>query len=469
MHLKTGEIFKRIFGFSLASWVSAAINFFVLPISTRLFPTAELAKINLFYSVITILLSLVCFGLDQGYVRYFSEYSEEEDKKSLFSICLYLGSILLVIGTIVAIPFQKNIANWIVGDNDFPILLPLFFCLFNQLIYRYMSLYYRMRNSVLQYTIVAVMSSAVVKLSYLLGCIISPTGKIAIYIMMITSIAFSFVSFVLLRKKVKKESDFSKYVNKEFLKYCIPLIPVTFIIQINTYMPQYAIRYAGDFDEVGIFSTAVTLASILTLIQSGINVFWSPYVFENHSNGKIVIGKLQNIITLVMIGCGMVIIALKDVLVLILGNDYRGAILYMSLLIVGPVFATLGELTGVGMLLNKKGYLNLVITGIALMINVICAFLMTSKWGAIGAAMSSAIVASILFGLKTYFGQREYKSIGCFKSTLLYIILFLFVVVLNTVEQNPFSYVSVINWSLILLIGIILLKNAKSMMHNTEK
>lgn len=465
MKIEYKKIIKSVLGFSLASWVSAIINFFILPISTRLFLTDELAKINLFYSIITILLSLVCFGFDQGYVRFCSEYKTEEDKNKLFTLCGLAGIAITVILLLLALPFEKRIAIWITGDDSFLVIIPLFFCLLNQLIYRYLSLYYRMRSSLISYTIVAVMSSSVVKVSYLIGSLINPTGETAIIIMMVTSILFLIVSVFVLKNKTALAKP-RQYINNEFLKYSIPLIPVTFVVQINMYLPQYAIRSFCNFSELGVFSIAVTLASILTLIQSGINVFWSPYVFENHNKRQQEIWIVLDIICAIMVVCGIGIISFKDVIVLILGNDYRGAIKYMPLLVTVPVCATIGELTGVGTLLNKKGYLNLILTTVVLVVNLGLAFSFAYMFGAIGAAASSASCAVLLLLLKTYFGQKEYRSIKNYTRIVIYFALFIIVVVLNTIYQNVISFVGIVDIVCLLFVMLNAVKMIIESRHN---
>ncbi len=454
MKKRSQNVLFSIIGFSLASWISAALNFIVLPISTRVFNTTELAKVNLFYSVVTIVMNFTCFGLDQGYVRFFSEYKSEKEKKGLFSVCLYGSSVVLLILIILAIPFSHNLSYWITGvETNNLIIIELAICLLTQLVYRYICLYYRLQNTVISYTVFAVLSSAIIKISYLISASFNATGEAAIFVMSITSLLFLIIVTIPLRSKITWVLDYKHYINRDVFKYCIPLIPVTFLIQINTYIPQYAIRYFGNFSELGVFSTAVTLSSILTLIQSGINVVWSPYVFANHDKDLNNIWKLQRIISLIVVACGIGLMLFKDLIVLILGNNYRGAVRYLPLLIVAPVLSTISETTGVGTLLEKKGYINLLISLVGIVVNCVAAVLFTKFLGAIGAAMSSAITAFAVFLLKTILGQKYFKSVENIFSFTIIISMLVITSVIFTVDNGVLPLSGVLGSFFLLYIG----------------
>lgn len=445
----------NIVGFSMASWISAALNFFVLPISTRTFATDELAKVNLFYSVVIVLMNLVCFGLDQGYVRFYSEQETEDKRKGLLTVCMAGSMLVTLVIVAVAIPMGRSISVWITGSEAYTFMVwALAICLLNQLIFRYLCLYYRMKNTAVPYTIYTVLSSAIIKISYLLATAINPTGEMAITVMAVTSFLFTLIAVAALRNKVTSKPHFKEQMNKDLLLYCLPLIPVTFVVQINSYIPQYAIRFFGDFAELGVFTTAVTLSSILTIIQSGINTVWSPFVFANHEKKQTEIGMLQKIISLLVIGCGIGLIVFKDLIVLILGESYRGAVRYLPFLVISPIFTTLGETTGVGTLLKKKGYINLVVSLAAIVCNVVLAVILTYKFGAMGAALSSAITALILFALKTIYGQKNYRSVDSYATLIGYIVLLIVVAVINTLQPNVFSLAGIIGVTAIAVIGI---------------
>lgn len=452
------DFLANIVGFSMASWISAALNFFVLPISTRTFAPDELAKVNLFYSVVIVLMNFVCFGLDQGYVRFFSERETEDKRKGLLSVCMGGSMLIMLLIVAVCIPLGKTISLWITGNEDYTFIVwALAICLLNQLVFRYLCLYFRMKDTAIPYTIYTILSSAIIKISYLLAATMNPTGEMAITVMAAISFLFTLIAVMALRNKVTLKVNIKQELNKELLLYCLPLIPVTFVVQINSYIPQYAIRFFGNFAELGVFTTAVTLSSILTIIQSGITTVWSPFVFANHEKKQLEIGMLQKIISLLVIGCGIGLIVFKDLIVLILGKEYGNAVRYLPFLVISPIFTTLGETTGVGTLLKKKGYINLVVSLIAIVVNVVLATLFTFVLGTIGAALSSAITALILFVLKTVYGQKNYKSVSSYTTLAGYVALLLIVAVMNTLQPNVFSVAGIVGVAAIAIIGVDLL------------
>lgn len=449
----------NIVGFSAASWISAVLSFVVLPISTRIFLPEDLAKINLFYSILTMVMSLACLGLDQGYIRFYNERETETDKKKLLSACLMTGIIVLVIIMVCAIPISKYIRILIYGENQNMVIIPLFFCVLNMLSYRYISLLYRMENNILSYTIVAVVSSTMIKMSYLLAAFYRANYITAIYLMTLISIIFFIILMVICRSQISIKTKIKSVLDKSILMFSLPLLPLGFMTQLNNYMPQFAIRSQGLFNELGVFSSAVTLAAIITLLQSGLNIFWSPYIFKNYQLKEKEIKKMQKVITFVMISFAILILMFKDILVLILGPNYKNSIIYIPFLLLSPVCYTIAETTGIGILIEKKSYLNVIAYGICILINIILSFGFANIFGTIGASIAAGLTALILLLLRTIFGQKYYHSIQNNKIFILQILVLCITSTLNIVIIDKKVLSFLLNIALIFILFLVSFAN----------
>jgi O-antigen/teichoic acid export membrane protein len=459
--IKKNNLVKIILGFSLASWISALINFGILPISTRYFEPDELAKINLFLMVFTIALPLVSLGLDQGFMRFFHEKKTEEEKKDLFSDCLFIGIFFLIVFSLFALPFQDKISKWLFDEVNSLVILYLFLCTLNILVLRYVSLLHRMNNAVFLFTITSISSVPLLKVSYLLAAVYDAQYYTAILVMAYTSLFTLIITFIVNRGKTNFKVPLRRNLTSNLLKFSVPLMPISVITLLNNYIPMFLLRTLDELHQLGIYSTAVTLAGIITLLQSGLNTFFAPYVYKNYKEDGALkkIRKMHKIVVLAMVGFAILIITFQDVIVLLLGKEYRIAVYFLPYLLVSPVCYTIAETTGIGIALNKKSHINLLIYIISMITNVIACYILIPLFSVTGAAISTAVASIIMLTLKTIFGQKYYKSLERYQFVLVGMIVLLLVAISNTIF--PINIFIKICINLLALLGLCLLFNMK--------
>lgn len=451
MILQQNKIIRIILGFSAASWISALINFIILPVSTRSFEPDQLARINLFYTVSTLITALSYWGFDQGYVRFYNEKSELNDRKDLLSACLKISGLFLISTSILLLPFYEKISIWISGKNEIFIILCLIVCSLSGMVMRYISLLYRMENAVILFTVVSVCSSSAVKLSYLISALVDKQYMSAIIIMTITSSVNLLVFLVLNKKTINFKVSLRKNLTPSLVKFSLPLMPITIMALLSNNISLFILRSLDGLTQVGLFTTAVNLAAIITLLQSGLNIFWSPYVYKNYKKKTHSIKQMHEIIVFLMVSFAIIITLLQPIIVLILGNSYREITSYLPLLLVSPVCYTIAETTGIGIALKKKSFNNLIIYSVSLITNIILCYIFIPLFSAKGAAIASAFAAILMLTLKTILGQRYYKSMKTYKFVV-YAMSILIVSIFMSISTEIFMLNILVNLALLIIL-----------------
>ncbi|WP_161601405.1 lipopolysaccharide biosynthesis protein [Paenibacillus luteus] len=460
--IKKQGLLKIILGFSAASWISAALNFISLPISTRLFDPSQLASINLFYAIFTLIAWFACLGLDQGYIRFFNENETENDRKNLLSVCMAMSILALIAITLIAIPFRGNISFWILNkEGNENLIYFLFICALNAVVIRYLSMLHRMKNNVFLYTITVICSSSVIKLSYLVAALYDAHHLTAILIMFLVSLFCLIITLVGNKKNLNFKISIRKNLSKKVFLYSIPFMPISVMSLLNNDLPQYLLRSLDDISNLGIYTTAVTLAGIITLLQSGLGVFWGPYVYKNYKNKAEKIKKMHELIVFAMVFSAVLIISFQDIIVLLLGEKYRVMTAFFPFLLISPVCYTIAETTGVGIAIEKKSNINLAIYSFSVVSNIIACYIFIPLYSLEGAAMSSASAAIIMLIFKTLFGQKYYKSIDKYRYTIIGMFALVAVSSINVLFKNDiwiciiFNLVSLIGLSMVFKINLI--------------
>lgn len=405
---------EKLFGFSLSSYVCALITFIASFINTRIYDTATMGKINLFFTAQTFVLYFAYFGMDQSYCRYYYENEDEKSKAHLYDICLSVSLYVSLVLIIVILLGWRFTSSYITGDFSVIVAISLAVSVAAQVIWRYLSLKERMQQHIILYTILMVLNSVTNKLSYTSVSWISKDINIITLSIAASSLVVTLIYYAVKHTKssllpislIKKDE-----IAHRALKFGIPLMPVSLISWLNSSVPTLLLRRLSTYENVGIYSNTVVLVSIISIIQSGFNTFWVPYYYENYKDGQLKIMKVHNVICYVMVAFAIMLIIVKPVIFFILGKDYRLGSVAFAFLLVSPVCYTIGETTGIGIGISEKSYLNSLVYFIGAGATFVISSVLIPNYGIMGAGIAVAISAVLTLTTKTVIGERYYRTV----------------------------------------------------------
>jgi O-antigen/teichoic acid export membrane protein len=209
--------------------------------------------------------------------------------------------------------------------------------------------------------------------------------------------------------------DYDRLFTKDMFKYAIPLIPVSVLMWANTSVPQLVMQKTMDYHSIGIFTSAVALANIVLIIQSGFNIFWLPYTYENYKTQTGQFFKVHRYLLCVLTICSLFLVLSQDLVFLILGEKYREAKCFFPFLILTPVCYIIAETTGMGIDISKKTYFNIVVFGCSVFVNILFCLILKNIWGVPGIAIAVALAGITSMCVKTYIGQKYYKAVDNYR------------------------------------------------------
>lgn len=407
------KIIKDFLRIGSGTLISMFIGLLTTPIITRLVVPSEYGQYSLFLTYSNIAVMILCLGLDQGLVRYFYEKKTLTYKRELvqtttkypiiFTVFLGLISFLLFSSDVINLPF----------DEEFAVLL--FIHVLIQIIYRFSLVVIRLEHQSKLYSTLNVANKLfyvifVFVFIYLLG-----RYSVSLILAAIISSLITLVISIVMEKKIWKPSlsgkDEVNIPTKEILQYSFPFIFTMGLTTLFNANDKLFLDYFSTYEAIGVFSAATSISAIINIIQSTFNTLWAPVALDNYANNpddKSLYFKGNQLITVVMFFVGLTVILFKDVFVLLLGEQYRSASYVLPMLLFGPIMNTISETTVLGLIFKKKSNVQLVISGITYIIDVILNVIFIPRFGAIGAAISTGLSYIIFFTLRTLFANRYY-------------------------------------------------------------
>ena len=417
---------KGLFGFSMSTWINCIIEFVSTPIVALFFAPEEFGKISMYLTYVDLFLGFSYLGLDQAFTRFYNEPTGKNDKKSLLTVCMSGAMISCTVITAIIFIMGRRVSFAVLDRVNYLIPLCVSIGVFSQCVLRFFRLTSRMQKNAKMYTIQSVVVTWIKKISFIFVAFASPTALPAIVAISLCSIVATVIFFFLrLPTDFSFKCDYSKNAVFPILKYSTPLIFVEIILMLNNKISALVLNECASKEMVGIYSFAVHIAAIISIIQQGFNAYWTPFVYENYKTDQRRIEQVHHIITFVMTCFGLAIIMFQYPIYLILSNgEYDTGRSIFALLLVAPICYTVSETLGLGIHLSKKTYWHIFISAINIILNVILCMLLIPRIGLLGAALSSAIAAVCNMILKTVIGERYYKCTSSYWRMIVSLILF---------------------------------------------
>lgn len=409
------KLLKKFLSFSYGSWIGLILGLFSTMITTRILSPEDLGKGSMYTLALNICIIITIFGTDQSFVRFFYE-EKKENRGGLLYNCLKIPILATITVSALIIVFHKKITIFLFGDTSLIITMLLIIGVIGQLIYRYARLVIRMQQKGNLYSILEILQKLFnLVILVLLFTLTGASYKIVIYSTLATTIILSIIAVILgkefwnMRNFFKKNLTHSK---SEIIKFGSPFVLTIFITWLFQAFDKIALRIWGDFEELGLYSAAFSIVALVIVLQNTFSTFWTPVSyekFENNPNEKEFFEMITQIVSFAMFCVAIISIAGKDIIVLLLGSNFKEATTIMPFLVFMPLLYTLSETTVIGINFFKKTKWHILIAGISCIVNIVGNWLLVPDYGAIGASISTAIAYLIFFSLRTYISLRFFK------------------------------------------------------------
>ena len=410
---KKTNVLASFLEFFYGNFVVLLLGFISLPLLTRLLPTEEYGRTSMFLSAVNVIYIFAILGLDQSYIRYY--YSDNVDERRLFKQCLKMPVILIVILAAVYFAFS-HFFNMVLFERDgLDVTLLVIAYTVTSVFERFLFLNIRMKQKGRLYSNLNILTKVlniafIVLFVYLLG----DDFRVGLYEMTLPLVIITVMLLIAfaIRGRGYEEKPHT-LTERELLRYGIPFVPMLLMEWLLSSMDKWSIRFLNDFSETGIYSSAMQIMTILLTLKITYVAFWSPIAMQKyeHEDEAVVKPFFADMFQKVQFLCMLAafgITAFRNIIVLILGNDYRGAVKIIPFLSLMPVLSILFEMTGQGIKFTKKPIYFNYASFVAIICNLAGNLFLVPRLHGVGAAIATAFTYMVYFAIGTYFAYKCY-------------------------------------------------------------
>lgn len=449
------KLIKNVGLMTISNFGSKILNILLVPLYTSILTTSEYGTYDIYATMASLALPIITCNIADAVFRF--SMDDTKDKSSVFTIgmviCIRASVIFSVITVLI---FKMGLFLDVIA---YPFILIGYFIL--HMLYEFMIRFMRGLERVRDIAIGGIINTICLlgfSLLFLLKLRMGLQGYFyAIFIAYLIPILFYSIEtkiwcyFVLPRNKV---------LEHEMKTYSFPLIFDSIAWWINNASDRYIITWICGISVNGIYSVAYKVPSLINLIQNIFNQAWMISAIDEYKKGNTAFfKKIYSLYNFMLVFSGSIIICFdKFIAKILFAKGFYVAWKYAPFLIIAVVFGGLSSFTEGIFAASKDTKILARSTMIGAVINVFLNLILIYKYGAIGAAIATAVSYFVVWGMRVLSLKEIDFSIVKARDIFGYILVSIQAILLCYAQTSPIALSAIT-----ILIGLLFIKEFKEL------
>lgn len=409
------SLLKETFIYTATDMLGKAMSFILLPIVSYYMPPADLGIATNF----TVLAQLVILLAGMAVVNSLPYFFYEQDKKENYQLVtnlLLLCSILCIILTLVVMVSYKLVYSYLLLNFQIQ-LLSIFFVLGN-LITQTSLVLLRLENKSKHFAYLQVVQIVLHALIVVLFVIVFKGGGIGkIYAEVLVFSLMGLIHLFILNRKGYLKGHFEMKWVRKLLKFGVPLLPHSVSFWLKGGMDKVFITTYCGLQFNGLYSMALSISSIFTLLVNSFFSAYTPYLQKMLSQtpeAELMGVKRKVVKQTYMISVLFVIVALLAlaascfIFEFMIDEKYMPALDYMPLIIFANYVYLLYFFTIQYIYKVKRTLVMGIITFTGSLIQMLLSYVLIRQYGVMG-AVYSFLIGNVLISIGiSLYSQKVY-------------------------------------------------------------
>lgn len=424
------KLAKNTLIYALGDIIPKLLNLITFPILTHHLSPGEYGISNYVSSIELLLTILTFLGLKTYYLVYYFKVGDEIEQKKLLGnltiivlfFNLILSGALMVVG--------GNIFKFIGSDIEFYPYIALgvlsnFFSIFSTL----PSALYRVRENPMPLTVLNVVRGLLIMIATIVLIPSHPTSVMVLDIKLFVNFVFAIFFFYITCRNAIFKLNIQQL--KHAFAFSLPLVPGDIAYYFSTMSDRVLIEKYLSVSELGLYSTAATLAGMLNIFSYGAYRAIEPYFFKTYGqqNFNESFRRIRDVLLLfVMFGALGLSLFSQLFMQLMTSESYHSSYLYVPPLALGVVFSALSLMYATVMTAQAKTKLYGAICVLCACVSVGLNVLLLKYLGLWAAVIVNVLVYFVNYSFCRYFADLKIKSLYCVIPFTLYAVICIFFV-----------------------------------------
>lgn len=400
--------------YAVGDLLTKGIGFFAILFYTHFLSQSDIGTYGYILVLIGFVNTFLILGADNAYARYFFEFKNHHERQLLTTTLFLWFSIWFITAIILPVLYSKEISNLLLKTDSYSFAFMVAFLslplkLFSSMSNQALRNEFKTKQFVMYnfFTAFITVGSAFLLLNY------TSYGVSSIFIgMMIGDIVILPFRFYAIRELLIAEVDFS--IIKKILVFGVPFVPASVAYWIFSSADRIMLEHMIGLENVGIYTVAVSLSVVMSLVAGAIGQAWSPHAIkayeENPQDAKILYIRFFNVliaVALFIILCASLVG--KELIELFFPPNYMNVFYPLLFLLIGIGFQITTQVTAIGISIAKKTIYFVYITFVVAIVNIGLNYLLIPYFQETGASIATAIAYMLLTFIYAFISQNIFK------------------------------------------------------------
>ena len=426
------RFFKDFMIYGLASVIGKIAAVLLIPVYTSILTKEEYGAIALLTSCKGIIDIISNLNIHSGIARDY--YEEGIDRKRLVSTG-FISILSLAFSILVFLLLTyKFWTGTVLGLNEkYYLAFVVMLCTIpSGSLQSYFAILTRYKKKPILYSIGTLLHLIIQVGISILGIVVLRKGIVSVFIATLAAELFSIFFYAYINREYIS-CQFDKSYLKKALLFSIPTLPAILAGWIDNSFGQIFIGKYISMENLGVYSLALQLSSVFSLVGIALNNVWSPYVYENYKKESFQLGikKIFSLFALLLIFISCTLSLFSNEFILLLSNrDYIEASKYVPILCVPMSFYLLFPFASSGISISRDTKYISISYMIGSTLNLIVLFMLIEFLGIyailLGLVMSRVVTYMMLYNVSEK--KIKYQLPNYLLLSLLFVVLLCYMI-----------------------------------------
>ena len=419
---RTKYLAKNTLLFTISSFGSKLISFFLVPLYTNVLTKAEYGTADLISTTVSLLLFVFSINISSGILRYAIDSDEYHGSYLKYGLNIFLLGFCLL--CICLIPVTNTGIIGLDNSHYSYIILLYFFLGLSELL----SNYFRARDKVWLITVAGISTTLVTVVGNIVLLLVVQMGFTGYMLSLIMGQAVSCVIFIAFgQPQILHQPKLSSLQKKEIVLYSLPLIFNGVAWWVNQSLDKYFITNMLTVDDNGIYAVAGKLPTILSTCLAIFIQAWNLSAIKEYDSDDSTefYTNAYRVLRFCLCLCASVLIIVSvPVAKILFAKEFFIAWKYSLLLLLAGVFSGMSSFLGSVFSAAKKSNIFAYSTVAAAVVNIGLNFVLIPRYGIQGATMATAVSFFVIWIIRYICVQRIRRmKVGVMVEIVLYVLL----------------------------------------------
>lgn len=281
------KIFNNSLMYSLGTVASKAVGFFLVPLYTHFMSTESYGIATTIITFVSTFGIVVMLSLRAAMIRFYNEYSKEEQATFVGTIVSTVLINALVICSLLCVVNRLYMPFLFKGISFFPCVFWGVLSLGTEGIYLVYQSLLQARQDGVKYSLNSMVYLFFHAITVIIFVVILKMDALGLVLSnFTTNFCFALYGIYSMAKHKYMTFSFNATVAKKSLKYSLPILPHNLLSHLNVYSTKLIINNNLTYILSGLYTLASQFSTILSLVQNSVNLAFRPWFIEQMQSGE---------------------------------------------------------------------------------------------------------------------------------------------------------------------------------------